>query len=161
MVDGWLEAHAPGYDALTADERKAIKDFALLWSLFEAYALDEKGSANKIISTVATIEASGRLNIAPFAAQIAYFFHRYHDGVDFTEHYGHLNIRKNDNPTLIKQVLRMQVTDDRNVLSVLLIIIYRLRNNLFHGPKWGYGIAGQLDNFRNANAALMTYLERY
>ncbi len=58
-------------------------------------------------------------------------------------------------------MLRGHVADDASRLSVLLIIIYRLRNNLLHGPKWSYGIKGQLDNFRNANAALSAFMERY
>lgn len=33
------------------------------------------------------------------------------------------------------------------VLAGLLLVIYRLRNNIFHGPKSAYGIQGHYDNF--------------
>ncbi len=49
--------------------------------------------------------------------------------------------------------------DDAEVLSAALIIVLRLRNNLFHGVKWSYGIKGQLENFRNANNLLMSVIE--
>lgn len=43
--------------------------------------------------------------------------------------------------------------------AAALIIVYRFRNNLFHGTKWGYGIRGQFDNFRHANDVLMAALD--
>ena len=43
----------------------------------------------------------------------------------------------------------------------MLTIIYRYRNNLFHGVKWGYELADQLHNFTHANNALMKALDRY
>ncbi len=40
------------------------------------------------------------------------------------------------------------------VLAGLLLFIYRLRNNMFHGPKWFYGIQGQYDNFTKCSVVL-------
>ena len=41
------------------------------------------------------------------------------------------------------------------MVAVILIVIYRFRNNLFHGVKWEYELRGQLDNFNHANQVLM------
>ena len=41
----------------------------------------------------------------------------------------------------------------------MFIVVYRIRNNLFHGMKWAYGMRGQLENFRHANAVLIKALE--
>ena len=49
----------------------------------------------------------------------------------------------------------------RSALAVVLIIIYRHRNNLFHGVKWENLLAGQLDNFNHANNVLMKLIECY
>ena len=51
--------------------------------------------------------------------------------------------------------------DPRNCVAVVLIIIFRYRNNLFHGVKWQYMLAGQLHNFTAANRVLMKVLERH
>ena len=40
------------------------------------------------------------------------------------------------------------------VLAGLLLVIYRLRNNMFHGPKWFYGIQWQYDNFTKCSVVL-------
>jgi hypothetical protein len=161
MIDSWLEAHAPGYSELSEEERTAIKEFALVWSLFEAFALDDKGSANTISTKVKGLAARGILETTAFTPQMAYFFGRYFDGTSFTHHFSHLNLRANDKPKLVENVVSGAAADDESKMIALLIIIYRLRNNLLHGPKWSYGIKGQLGNFQNATAALMTYLERY
>jgi site-specific DNA-cytosine methylase len=46
-----------------------------------------------------------------------------------------------------------------HVLQALLLIVLRLRNNLFHGEKWAYGIAGQRQNFQHACAVMMATMD--
>jgi hypothetical protein len=48
-----------------------------------------------------------------------------------------------------------------NRIAAVLIIVFRYRNNLFHGVKWQYKLEGQLGNFSAANDALMKVLERH
>jgi hypothetical protein len=159
--DAWLIVHAPGYEHLSFEEREATKDFALLWSLFESRCLGENASADRIVTAIKNLQSHGRLNLAPFSDQIDYFFNRYHDGAQFTGHFSGLRLRKNDQPQLVQDALTKKASNDITVLATLLIIIYRLRNNLLHGHKWSYEIKGQLANFKNANQSLMSYMEHY
>ncbi len=39
-------------------------------------------------------------------------------------------------------------------LSEFLLIVYRFRNNFFHGTKWAYDLKGQRDNFEHASQLL-------
>ena len=48
----WLLANAPGFNNLSEDERNAIVNFSLLWSLFEARILNNSGSSNRICNVV-------------------------------------------------------------------------------------------------------------
>lgn len=41
------------------------------------------------------------------------------------------------------------------------MIVWRFRNNFFHGEKWTYRLEGQLQNFIDANVILMLLLERH
>jgi hypothetical protein len=157
----WLCAKAPGFSDLSENERAAIMHFSLLWSFFEAEALHTNASAKSILALVHEWASNDRLNIAPFATSLAYFRDRYFNQGTFTEHFRGLNLRRNDSPDLVCAVLKGENTNDADSVSVLLIIVFRLRNNLFHGVKWAYGIRGQLDNFTNANAALMAALETH
>lgn len=157
----WLCAKAPGFSDLSENERAAIMHFSLLWSFFEAKALHTHASAISILALVHEWASNGRLNIAPFATSLAYFRDRYFNQGAFTEHFRGLNLRRNDSPDLVGAVLKGESTNDADTVSALLIVVFRLRNNLFHGVKWAYGIRDQLDNFTNANTALMAALETH
>jgi hypothetical protein len=155
----WLELHAPGFDHLSDAERAAIKDFSLLWSLFEAFVLDTYGSATAIVATCAKFKASGTLDISRMAEPITYFQKRYFDGTAFTPAYSGLHLGKGDHIALVERFLKNQSKDHADTLAAVLIIIYRLRNNLFHGRKWSYGIEGQMANFHQASSVLMKVME--
>lgn len=61
----------------------------------------------------------------------------------------------------MRGVLSGSDIDAKRRLATALIIVFRYRNNLFHGLKWQYELAGQLGNFNAANAVLMKALDRY
>lgn len=151
----WLDSHAPGFTQIKEDERQAILDFALLWSFFEARAMQTSGSSRRIRALANKWGASGLINVNDFAAPLAYFRQRYFNNGQPTVFYHGLQLRKNDFPSLVADVLRGDVTTPSDTLSALLIVVFRLRNNLFHGTKWAYGIQDQLTNFKYANAILM------
>lgn len=155
----WLNAHAPGFQALSENERQAIMQFSLLWSLFEANALNTRGSANAILALVQRWDDQGRLNAADFADHLAYFRHRYFADGAFTQHFQGLHLRANDNRETVEAVLRGEDEGPANCVGALLIIVLRFRNNLFHGIKWAHKLRGQLQNFKHANALLMKALE--
>jgi hypothetical protein len=157
----WLAENAPGFDRLSADDREALMDFALLWTLFEARALGTNASAQAIIALVKKWKTQGRLkeNTVQFAQGLDHFKNRYFRNGDFTEHLQSLQLRSNDKPELVKDVLSGQNNNLADGVTALLIIVYRLRNNFFHGAKWAYEIRGQKENFSYANLVLISALE--
>lgn len=157
----WLEKTVPGFDLLSGQEREAITDFSLLWTLYEGKFLNTAGNANAIIRTVTSLKNSGKLTLDQFRPAINYFLERYYDGTDLTDAFYELHLRSNDHRALGERVLRRQSSNDAEILSAILIIVFRLRNNLFHGVKWSYGIKGQLENFRNANDLLKSVMEMH
>jgi len=152
----WLEQHVTGFQDLPGEDRHAILCFALLWSLFEAKALNARASAQALLALVHEKTAEGRLDAQIFMDCLAYFRARYFAEGRFTDHFDGLNLRSNDNPELVRQVLNGTNDDPADSVAATLIIVYRLRNNLFHGVKWAYGIQGQRQNFEQANDALMS-----
>jgi hypothetical protein len=155
----WLKRTVPEFGELSDKERKAIKDFALLWSLFEGTTLKTHANARAIIQMVDEIRDRKDLTLVPFRDAISHFRHRYYDGHNFTAAFENLHFRNGDQRPVAEDFVADRAADDAATLSGLLIIIYRLRNNLFHGVKWAYGIRGQFDNFRHANDALIGLME--
>lgn len=105
--------------------------------------------------------AQNRLSLAPFSQSLAHFKNRYFNNGEFTHLFHGLNLRRSDSPELVKKVVKGENTNDADCIAALLIIVYRLRNNLFHGVKWAYGLRDQLENFTNANNAIMAALETH
>lgn len=138
----WLEQNAPGFRELAVQERTAISDVSFLWSLFEAKALNERGSANAIVEATKRWAENGLPAEEIFEPQVAYFRNRYFADGEFTCHFDHLHLRRNDAPDLVKDFLRNEVANPDEVAAALLIIVwhqvvirtscYRFRNNLFH-----------------------------
>ena len=155
----WLEEYAPGFHALSDDERQAITEFSFLWSLFEAKALNEHGSADAIVESAKQWARSGQLTPDMFRQELAYFRDRYVVDGAFNYHFEHLHLRQNDAPSLVQKVLNGEDVEPEVVAAANLIIVYWFRNNLFHGVKWSYELQGQRDNFMHANTVLIRAIE--
>jgi hypothetical protein len=161
MSTDWLLANAPGFKDLSVTEREAISTLPLLWSFFEDRILRNSGNANSICAAVDLWLQTGTLRAGLFDPDLAYFRHRYFAGGHLTDSYHQLKLRSPDKPDLVCAVVNGTKNNPRDRLAALLIIVLRLRNNLLHGMKWPYGLAGQRENFSHANAVLMKVLECY
>ncbi len=105
----WLERHIPGFAALSEPERQAIFQFTVLWSLFEAKALDTGASAKAIIQRIRVVEGEGRLVPEQFEQVLEYFSARYFVRGMPTHHFGHLHLRNGDQADLVSRVLRLSL----------------------------------------------------
>ncbi|QPM90612.1 hypothetical protein PSAL_018510 [Pseudooceanicola algae] len=104
---------------------------------------------------------AGTLDADQYDGELAYFRERYYANGDFTHHFAHLHLRPADQPDLVRSVLDGRRNDPRDRLLTVLMIVWRFRNNLFHGEKWAYQLQGQHSNFTHANAVLIRLLERH
>src|SRR5690348_5434608 len=121
--------------------------FCLLWGLFEGIALKHKASSLNIRRLVEKWHRQDCLRKEDFAAAFEHFKGRYFASANSSQYFPSLNLRPSDMPELVRAVLAGDNTNLVDEITVLLIIVYRLRNNLFHGMKWVYGIRDQFDNF--------------
>lgn len=152
----WLASQ--GLGGLEIEEIDAIRDFTLLWGLFEGKAMATEGSPAGIVAAVARME----LKAAPPAdvtAALDHWQHRYWREGAPTALFDGLRFRDNEYRKLVLVVLSGTRDEPRDVLAALLLITLRLRNNLFHGVKWQYFLQGQLGNFTYANRLLMAAIE--
>lgn len=155
----WLKQNAPGYHKLKLEERLAIIHFVFLWSLFEAKVLNRRASARKIIDATKRWVRDGSLTKESFEPEFSYFRNRYIVDGKFKPRFKRLHLRRNDSPELVKRVLRKIDANPGEVATATLIIVYRIRCNLFHGVKWSSKLRGQFDNFNHANAALIKAID--
>lgn len=133
-----------------------IKDFLLLWNLFESKIYHNNFSINEVEGKIQQSLHNVNQDIVDSTYQ--YFRKRYvADGV----HWNNLNFRPNDRKQLVRDILDEEnSSNERKILSST-IIIYRYRNNLFHGLKDITTINYQKDNFITANKFLMMFIDAY
>ena len=161
MSEHWLEANAPGFRDLPEQDRRAIFDFAFLWSLFEAQVMDNFARADRIRERVDEWSAAGTLAADSYDGELAYFRDRYFAEGALTYHFAHLELRPSDHPDLVEAVISGGNNDPRDRMLAVLMVVWRFRNNLFHGAKWSYHLRDQCQNFTHANAVLMRLLEQH
>jgi hypothetical protein len=158
-VSDWLQRQTPGFSDLSSQERNAIMHFSLLWSLFEARALNTNGNAKAIVIAAKRWEDRSLLTQKTFHAENTYFRNRYYKNGKFTSHFCALHLHPKHDLKLVKQFLKNECEHKWEVAAGLLIVIYRFRNHFFHGVKWAYDFRDQGNNFNHANAALMQAIE--
>lgn len=161
MSEQWLEERAPGFKNLPTADRRVIFDFSFLWSLFEAQIMENFARADRIREKVDAWAVDSTLEAAQYDLQLAYFRNRYFADGALTHHFPYLDLRPADHPALVRAVIEGANDDPRDRMLALLMIVWRLRNNLFHGAKWAYQLRDQRENFTQANSVLMRMLEQH
>lgn len=131
-----------------------VWNFVLLWNLFESQLYDCYYSANKAneinCKLKTEVETTGILS---------HFQNRYVENNNTNKKFDKLRLRPNDSLELVKNVLLGKNTDSKDIMTAIVIIISRYRNNLFHGEKAIASLAEQERNFEVANKFLIACLE--
>jgi len=157
----FLTQRVYGYAHLSDSERSAISDFTFLWSAMEGSVLNAAATPGALVKKCGEMALRGRLDLEHYADSLAYFRDRYFQGGEFTHNFQQLLFRQHDRRDLVEAVLSGRENAPQEVVAALLLIVYRLRNNLFHGIKWAYGIKDQEQNFTHGSKVLMGVLSAY
>jgi hypothetical protein len=139
------------------NDLSSVKDFSLLWNVFENIVCDNNCSVNRLSERLNPIV----FDLAKFENNLNYFKNRYISDGETNERFNHLNFRNNDRRELVADVLLGNNNDNSESILALAIIVYRFRNNLFHGLKQMEFIDQQKGNFDNANMVLTAILRHF
>jgi|SRR5690554_4833369 len=138
----------------TEEELTNIKDFSLLWNIFENLVCGNHCNVNRLDQRLNPIE----FQIADFQENFQYFKNRYTENGTTNGRFEHLNFRNGDRKEFVANVLLSNDNVTSDIVLALSIIVFRYRNNLFHGLKNFMQIDLQEENFRNANQVIKSIL---
>tara|TARA_B100000768_G_scaffold42271_1_gene41117 strand:+ start:19916 stop:20380 length:465 start_codon:yes stop_codon:yes gene_type:complete len=141
----------------TENDLKNIKDFSLLWNIFENLVCERNCTINRIEENLNPIE----FQIENFEDHLNYFKERYVADNNTNERFENLRIVPNARKKFVKQVLLGNDNNTSNKTLALAIIVYRYRNNLFHGEKDFMLLNEQEENFSVANQVLTSILTHF
>ena len=139
--------------SVDTEEYVEVRNFLILWNLFEAKWFDCDFGKNK--SNIDKIHLASDL----VSTTIQYLQHRYITNGSSNERFMRLRLRNNHDTTSIQRVLLGLTNNSCDIIKAIIMIIYRYRNNLFHGEKAIASLPMQKDNFINANKFLIACLE--
>jgi hypothetical protein len=157
----WISGFLSFRQELTGEDIESVRNFSLLWNLFEGLVCNKHASVAALENAVSDMQERHKLRTEDYDKFLKYFTNRYIENGEITRRFGRLNLRKGDRRELVEGVLKGDETAPEKVLLAILIIVYRYRNNLFHGEKSIYDLPNQIDNFRNANQLLMVFMEKW
>jgi hypothetical protein len=156
-VTDWINSKLGS--ALDEKAIKSIKDFSLVWNIFEDRACDNNASLPALERFID--RNSGFLVAADeiITNTYEYFKKKYVDKDRINLKFTFLNLNRSDNPAFVESTLLAENPSLRDKALASLIIISRYRNNLYHALKDMTQIHEQKENFRIANRFLATILE--
>lgn len=154
----WLSAEVPEWTELNRREKCAIRDFPVLWALFELHATGQgaqRPNANPDNICLAVERLAEPPALGPeLSSAREHFASRYFCEGRPTHAWRQLRIR-DDIEARVTQGLTDRHANTREVFAALLLVVNRLRNNYLHGEKARYGFRDQYENFRHANNVLV------
>lgn len=153
MIIGWINRRY--HTHLNEANLAEVKNFALVWNIFEGRVCNYSFRISEIEQKLQNLA----INIVDFLPYIAYFKDRYTHNNSMENCFDGLNFRNGDRRSFVEGVLLGENILAKDYLLAITIIVYRLRNNLFHGLKEMHSINGQRDNFDNANQFLMKLID--
>lgn len=153
----WIRDNFVSAHDLHEDTLKALSNFTLMWSIFEKVACDSSASVTKFEALAEDLV----MRTARFDAlqeAMDFWIARYWTGSEFNDRFNGLNFRATHHRKHVEAVLKGDVLDFKSKVNALMLIVYRLRNNLFHGIKEVEFLDDQMENLDMASRVLATIL---
>lgn len=158
----WLSQQQLGYADLDDEDRSAIREFALLWSIFEMQKLFGDGRIAAMIEYVDELakfaEADQRkLLTAPFIPHLTHFRDQFIDTEHGTvnEAFEAMKFENAQQRRLVSHALIKLNDETPELIKALLIIVHHIRDSLFRGLKWHHCGKKQRDDLYHASKILM------
>lgn len=154
----WVRENLREAPSLKPETFKAVAGFALLWNLFEGLICKGRANANTLPRITQNLARSSKLEKL-VDKSISYYRSRYVADQEMNAIFNGLKFRANDRREHVESVLKGQVDDFGDKVLALLIIAYRIRNNIFHGLKSASIWDDQAKNISQASRVLSLIIE--
>lgn len=159
----WLRNRV-GTEALPGTAFEAAMKFALLWMYFEGQACGAEASAKRLREFAKDLYAR-KLDVlrGHLDGPLAFFKSRYGDVQEDPQRFirrlgGEERVKADVQADIIAALTQTQIDEVDKAIG-LLLICFRIRNNLFHGTKQIPAFQQQEDLFANVGFILIALLE--
>ena len=157
-AEAWVRSRLRDAPTLQPVTLHAVAGFALIWNLFEGLVRDHRANVAQFERVVGRIGYSAELENAINDCLAFYRFRYVADGAVNTRFDG-LHLRPNDRRPHVEATLKGEIASPADKMLAILIIAYRIRNNLFHGLKSVHSWDDQAANIAHAARVLSLAIE--
>ncbi|HDR2162381.1 TPA: hypothetical protein QCG56_004371 [Enterobacter cancerogenus] len=146
---------------ITTSMLTAVNRYFLYFSFFESLLLGCSGGQKKSSDYAKALMHRGFFDESVIRSTFSMFADRY-----ITERQRYEGLCGEDRHTNLKtkekyyEVMHAKATDLVTQFELCLFVCFRLRNNLFHGPKWRYFLVGQEELLLTAGTFIHSILEK-
>jgi len=144
-----------GLLSLESQEIQHILNFGLVWNIFECLVSSAIRDSESLAQTY-----SDKIDYDILDNVFQHFKTRYIDNYVETTNFTNFKFNPNDGKEIVSAILKDSNPTNQKKLEAILKIIFRLRNNLFHGEKDIQTIPSQNENFKYANMLLMEIIQK-
>ena len=138
--------------------RRFLFEFAVIWNIFEKKKVRNHASIFDVSDFVERLPSIDNININEI---FEYFKNRYTNNPNYANLFEALRWRdkEKDKKDETHRILLDKDSIDKDKIKAVLYIIFRLRNNLFHGEKSILTIDQQRETFNLVNSFLLDVIE--
>src|SRR6185312_6487657 len=154
----WIDTNCRGGHALRRESVDAVSNFSLMWNIFEGTVCSNQAQISVFESRANEIAHRGSLPLA-IEDGVGFWRQRYVAESAFNKRFEQLRFRPRDRREHVEAVLRSEKNDPESQLLAAMIVIYRLRNNLFHGLKEINTLNDQVESLTIACRVLAAIVE--
>ncbi|MFP9230774.1 hypothetical protein [Pectobacterium cacticida] len=157
----WIARNTFRGTRLSREAQEAVSAFTMMWNFFESTLCENRASLAAFDRALENFNAYETADeVKNSINECLYFWRaRYITPHGFGERFDGLYFRASDRRQHVERVLNGQLDAPTAQLLALMIIVYRLRNNLFHGLKSIDMLNEQVDNLNIATKCLAAILE--
>ena len=166
FAEQWLGLYQGGYANLDDDDKIALREFAVVWNIFEIQALIGENSVDAITQFVddftEVAEADQRrLLTAPFVPHLTFYREQYIDVESSTTNgrFEELIFRSDHEKDIVTNALIKLNEQTPDLIKALLIIVYHFRAYLFRNLTSKTWNQKQRDNLYHASKVLMKAID--
>ncbi|WP_345060042.1 hypothetical protein [Acidovorax lacteus] len=160
-ASAWIANNTVGGTQLTSDSQQAVAAFTAMWNFFESTLCNNSASIAAFEQIAERLDAPRvpEATRRTLESCLAFWRFRYKTPEGFGHRFEGLNFRSRDRRDHVEAVLQGTATEPHEKLLAQMIIVYRLRNNLFHGIKTLDMLNDQTQNLWAASRCLAAILE--
>lgn len=153
-------AHFLGSNEIDWEKLKPVICFVVLWNRLEA-TCGNHISLSRLKRESLRVASSAAFDVTRYEPQISFFKCRYNANPYFLGSLFRQGNSEMEVQDSINRLLSTEVLTPQDLLQGVLMIPYRIRNNLFHGSKQPSELYVQTDLFQHVNEVLCLFHEDF